>query len=306
MFQDTVALIGFGAIGSPIAHKLYKCYGKQFSLVASGTIREKLEAENIKINGDIFNSKIISKADEAVNDIKLLLVCIKNYDLDSALEDIKRVVSANTVILPLQNGIRSYEFFCEKFPDNLILQGFVQGPNTRRSGNDIFYSNPGVMHIGKSDRSNIQCVEYVFELLKSAKIDVVLEDDIKKMVWKKWMLNVAGNSVTALTGADYSRFKDFSELQVLCRKAMQEFLEVATAEKIGLAQSDIDDVINYYVTYNGNKKTSMLEDVLNTRKTENDYLAGQLLNIADRHGLDLPIIRTLYSLIKIKEQLYLE
>ena len=48
----------------------------------------------------------------------------------------------------------------------------------------------------------------------------------------------------------------------------------------------------------------MLEDVLNHRKTENEYLAGELLNMAEKFELDLPITKTLYSLVSIKEKLY--
>lgn len=306
MFQDTIALIGLGAIGTPIAHKLYKTYGNQFALVASGTRRKRLEESQMLVNGEKFVPSVISKAEEAVNKVALLLVCIKNYDLEESLKDIKKIVTEETIILPLQNGIHSYEFFCQQFSNNQILQGYVQGPNTRRCNNKINYSNAGVMHIGKSDRSTHQCVQNIYDLLKNAKVDVNLEDDIKKMVWKKWMLNVAGNSVTALTGADYSQFKKYRELQSLCRSAMQEFLKVALAENIALAQNDIEDVLYYYVTYKGSKNTSMLEDVLNKRRTENRYLAGELLDIAKRHDLDLPIIRTLYSLIKVKEYLYTE
>ncbi len=304
--QNTIALIGLGAIGTPIAHKLYNAYGENFTLVASGMFRNELENSNLIVNGQTFSPKIISDKSEAVNEIELLIVCVKNYDLAFAINDIKKVVTENTVILPLQNGIYSYKFFCEHFPNNQIVQGYVQGPNTHRMNNIIEYDNPGAMHIGKSDRSSESCVKNVHDLLSFAGVNISLEQDIRKMVWKKWMLNVAGNSVTALTSADYSMFKDVKELQVLCRKSMLEFLQIAEAENIGLTNSDIDDIIDYYVTYKGNKKTSMLEDVLNHRRTENEYLAGELLRHAENIGIDLPIIKTLYTLVDIKEKLYTE
>lgn len=302
--RNTVALIGLGAIGTPIAHKLNNAYGDNFSLIAGGAFRKELENSQLTVNGQSFSPKIISDLSEIENQVELLIVCVKNYDLKFAVDDIRKVVTENTVILPLQNGIYSYKFFCRNFPDNQILQGYVQGPNTRRKDDAIEYDNPGEMHIGKSDRSSDDCVYRIYEILDNAGVDVTIEQDIRKMVWKKWMLNVAGNSVTALTGADYSMFKDVEELQQLCRQSMAEFLEVAAAENIGLANDDIEDIINYYVTYSGNKKTSMLEDVLNHRKTENEYLAGELLNMADNFNLDLPITKTLYSLVSIKEKLY--
>lgn len=304
MYQNTIALMGLGAIGTPIAHKLHNTYGESFALVASGIFREELEKAELIVNGQKYSPKIISDLNEANNDVELLIICVKNYDLNSALKDIKKVVSENTVILPLQNGIYSYKFFCEQFPDNQILQGYVQGPNTQRHGDNITYSNPGAMHIGKSDRASQECVERIYELLYAAGVDVNIEQNIRKMVWKKWMLNVAGNSVTAMTGADYSRFKEIPELQDICRKSMNEFLRVAEIEKTGLTQSDIDDIIDYYVTYKGTKKTSMLEDVLNHRKTENEYLAGELLRIADSYSLEMPTTKTLFYLVRIKEKLY--
>lgn len=306
MFQNTVALIGFGAIGTPIADKLHRAYGDNFSLVASGVFRDELEKSELAINGNRYSPKIISDVSEAVNSIDLLIVCVKNYDLQYAIEDIKRVVTDNTVILPLQNGIYSNKYFCQQFPENQVMQGYVQGPNTYRIGDLISYSNPGVMHIGCSENAAEDTVKFVYDLLKSAGIDVRIEENIRKMVWKKWMLNVAGNSVTALTGADYSKFKEIKELQELCKSSMKEFLQVADAENIGLTDDDISDIINYYVNYCGTKKTSMLEDVLNQRRTENEYLAGELLKMADKHSLDLPVTRTLFNLVKVKEELYIQ
>lgn len=305
MIENTVALIGLGAIGTPIAHKLNKYYGNHFALVASGKRRHKLEMSELYVNGERFIPNIISNREEAINKVELLLICVKNYDLKSATDDIKNVVSEDTIILPLQNGIHSYDLFCKMLPNNRVLQGYVQGPNTERKENSISYSNPGAIFTGKTDSSTRQSVQFVYDLLKVADVQISIENDIRKMVWKKWMLNVAGNSITALTGADYSHFKDSSELEKLCRNVMREFIMVASAERIGLSEDDIEEVIRYYVTYQGTKKTSTLEDVLNRRRTENEFLAGELLNIGDKYGLNLTITQTIYSLLKVKEELYL-
>ena len=119
------------------------------------------------------------------------------------------------------------------------------------------------------------------------------------------MLNVAGNSVTALTGADYSKFRIYEELQTICRKSMREFVKVAEAKDIPLSEDDIEDIIQYYVSYKGAKKTSMLEDVLHHRRTENEYLAGTLLQMAEKKQIPVPAPETLYLLMKAKEEIYL-
>lgn len=304
MLNGPVALIGLGVIGVPIAHKLSKAYKDQFAIVASGERRKKLESATLEVNGEKFAPRIISDRKE-LEPLELLIVCVKNYSLGSALKDIKAVVSKETIILPLQNGVYSYDFFSKEFPDNIILQGYLQGPNTEKNGTIMRYTNSGSMHIGDQVNSVLDIAAKVYAYLSMAGVDVHLEQDIKKMVWKKMMLNVAGNSVTALTNADYGDFKDSVDLQNLCRSVMAEFVKVASAEGIILTKTDIEDVIKYYVSYRGGKRTSMLEDVRKHRKTENEYLSGTICQLAKRHSMEVPIIQTLYSLIKIKETLYL-
>ena len=63
------------------------------------------------------------------------------------------------------------------------------------------------MHIGNPFDLEKDYASYVYNLLIYAGVNVYLENNIRKMVWKKWMLNIAGNSITALTGADYNQFK---------------------------------------------------------------------------------------------------
>lgn len=304
--KSQIALIGLGVIGIPIAHKLSAAYGKHFCLIASGERKQRLKQKKMYINDEIFSPQIISDRSEIDNDIDLLIVCIKNYDLEVSLCDIRRVISDRTVILPLQNGITSYEFFRSEFPKNIVLQGYVQGPNTIKNGSVMSYRNAGIMHIGNPFDLEKDYASYVYNLLIYAGVNVYLENNIRKMVWKKWMLNIAGNSITALTGADYNQFKKYGDLIDLCRKSMYEFLKIADVEKIDLSKQDVEDIINYYVSYKGKKQTSMLVDVMNRRKTENEYLAGALLKIANQHKISLPITNVLYSLIKIKEEIYLD
>ena len=296
-------MIGLGAIGVPIAHKLHMKYGRDFFLLADEERKRQILEREIRINGELFQPQVFSESDLDVGCPDLLIVCVKNYSLEATLKDIIPFTDTNTIILPLQNGIYAHGFFERQFPKNTVLKGYIQGPNTEKTEDGFVYHNPGKLHIGSC--GDKEQAKIVTAYLADAGVDAVYENDIKRMVWKKWMLNVAGNSVTALTGADYSLFKYYPNLQAVCRGAMQEFLRIAEAEKVDLTERDIEDVIEYYVSYTGSKKTSMLTDVLNGRKTENDYLAGTALDMGKRHDIPLPIISTLYYLMEMKENVYM-
>ena len=48
-------------------------------------------------------------------------------------------------------------------------------------------------------------------------------------------------------------------------------------------------------------RSSMWEDLQRTRTTEIDYLQGVIVEIADRHGLPVPLSRRVVALVKAAE-----
>lgn len=118
--------------------------------------------------------------------------------------------------------------------------------------------------------------------------------------------NVAGNTVTALLDASYADFKNSIELQNICRKIMDEFITVTMAEHVYLEEQDVENIISYFINYKGDKITSMLDDVRNKNRTENDYITGEIIRVAKKHGIVTPVNDTMYMLVKAKESLYLK
>lgn len=300
-----IALIGLGAIGSPLAHRLYCQYKDQFILLSSENIAKELRKQPVYINGLVFSPRIVTPTEKLNQPIRVVFVCVKNYSLTGAADAISPMIDRQTIILPLQNGVFSYRFFRETFPDNTILEGYAQGPNTRIFENNIVYQNPGEYHLGTHHEKFRSDANEIYSLLKNAGIPCQLEQQIRHSIWKKMMLNVAGNAITALTGLDYMMFKSSTEAQELCRFVMDEYALVAKKENIYINQEDINDVLTYFTSYNRSKHTSMLEDVLRCRETENEFLAGYIYKLAQTHRIQVPHIYSIYTLMRIKEDVYL-
>lgn len=300
-----IALIGLGAIGAPLADLLYKKYKNDFVLLSSKEFLPTLTDKQLIINNKPFSPQIISDKKQLDREIRALFVCVKNYHVDSTVSFVQELVSRETVIIPLQNGVYSYEYFSKHFPNNIILEGLAKGPNTKVNGNIFTYQKPGSFHIGSSNHNYKKTARHIYELMKAAEVECYYDDDIKKTIWKKLMLNVAGNAITALTGIDYCMFRKSPDVQSLCIQTMEEFINIAKCNGITLTDIDIADVINYYLSFNVSKHTSMLEDVINKRPTENEYIAGYISRLGKENCIDTPNINMLYTLMKIKEDVYM-
>jgi 2-dehydropantoate 2-reductase len=305
MNKGYIGLIGLGAIGAPLAEILYEYYGDRFILVSDEEHAARLRSGRIRINGKRFDPKVITPEDHRGEKLDVLFICVKNYSLESSFSGMDDLISGDTLLMPLQNGLYSYDFLRERFPENIVLEGFAQGPNTRIYDYDIVYQNPGTYYLGKNHADYRTYAVDIYELLKKAGVPCVLSDDIRHAMWCKLMLNVAGNALTALTDLDYVMFRNSPEAQKVCRTIMQEFRFVAATEDVLITAADIADVMEYFMTYKESKRTSMLEDVINKRPTENEYIAGYIKRLAEKNGVAAPFTDMLYSIMRIKEDVYL-
>lgn len=300
-----ISVIGAGCVGSVIIERLQQ---KTIENVEVSIIAKGKRAERLKDNGIIVNGKQlqVKNASELENKIDLLFVCVKNYDLMQACKDIRLFIDDKTIILPLLNSISPTPTIQEQFPGNRVLYGYITKIDSHREHNGFAYNISGDIHFGYADNSEVapELCE-IKQLLNDVGFNASIDPDMRRGVWKKWMLNVGANQVSALTEADYLQFATIPEIEKVLRLAMQELLTIACYENVNLSTRDISDLIKYLTTYPFPKKTSMLQDILEHRQTEIDYISGDILKLSNKWNCPCPVNLTMYYLIKSKEKCYL-
>ena len=298
-----VAIIGAGAIGCVYAYSLDKVLKDDFAFIANGKRKQKLEEDGLYLNGEKFNPRVVSSDDDFKPD--LIIVSVKNYQLEAAIEDMRNLVGENTIILTLLNGISARDVLQESFKNNQVLYGLAIKIDAVKVGNRVTETSDAIIQFGNANnREMSEGVLAVKNLLNDAKINNQVFEDMIKTVWTKWMLNIGLNQVSAIAGATYGVLKQTPELLALANKAMIEVMEVSKATGVNLGDENwasVQDVINIL---DGDGKTSMLQDVENKRKTEVDYFAGTLIKIARENNVDVPVNEVLYNFIKAKEKNY--
>ncbi len=192
------------------------------------------------------------------------------------------------------------------FPENRVLFGYISGIDSCADSGSFRYNIAGDLHFGYANNKTVRD-----ELLKIKKafddtdFRVYIDADMIKGVWKKWMLNIGANQVSALTEADYLQFSRIPEIGKVLMLAMQELLILAGYENVELSTKDVLEIMEYLTTYPYPKKTSMLQDIQERRKTEIDYISGDLLKLSRKWNCPCPVNLTMYYLIKSKEKAYL-
>ena len=297
-----VSIIGAGCVGSVIAERLLK-QNIDLSIIALGKRREKLKSEGLNVNGVKYDIRIAEESDPAPD---LLFVCVKNYDLEQSLDDIKNYIDSHTIILPLLNGVTPTPIIQDKYPDNHVLYGYIQKIDAYRDGNEYKYNIAGDIHFGDAiNEGNNSTLILIKEMLSKSGFGAFIDKDMIRGIWKKWMLNVGANQVSALIDANYLQFAQIPEIEQVLRLAMQELMILAGYEGVNISTVDISDIIQYLTTYQFPKKTSMLQDIEARRKTEVDYISGYIIELSEKWNYPCPVNLTMYYLIKSKESAYL-
>lgn len=293
-----IAVIGMGAIGCVYGKLLYDAYGDEFFVIASGARRENLVRDGICLNGTVFTPKVIDTG-EKVWKASLIVVCVKNYQLDAAIEDMRNFVDEHTMILPLLNGVTATERLQEAFPQAHVFYGISIAIDAVRTEAGVSNTNNGFIQFGDKDNCVMsQEVMAVNACLIDAKINAQVFPDMMRILWRKWMMNVGCNQVSSITGATYGKFVTVPEVWQTMRAAMLEVVEVAQKLKIDISESDIEEMKKVVQTLGEEGKTSMLQDVENKRKTEVDYFAGTVIEYGKKLGVPVPVNTVLYQLVK--------
>jgi 2-dehydropantoate 2-reductase len=127
--------------------------------------------------------------------------------------------------------------------------------------------------------------------------------DARGPQWRKVIFNASTNPVGALTGLTHGRVCEDPELRRLVSGLVEEGKAVAAAQGIVL-DADPEELIDHAakpeVAYD--HKASMLQDVEAKRPTEIDYLNGGIVRFGSEHGVETPLNRAIWSLVKGLEQ----
>lgn len=297
-------LIGAGAVGGVYARKLFNAYGDRFGLVANGFRKKRLEQNGICINGARIFAKVFS-SDTKCFYPDLIIIAVKNTQLEQALDDISGFVGKNTLILPLLNGITARDRILERFPENHVFYGLSIYIDAVRIGNEITNTTDGLIQFGDADNTNISAqAQAVKDFLDAAQIESRIMPDMLATTWRKWMINVGLNQVSAITNANY-RLLSYSEYnRSLILAAMLEVVSLAKKKGIQLDEEEAHKALDAMKSLSPEGKTSMHQDMEAKRITEVEYFSGTVIRLGKQLEIPVPVNELFYKIIKAKQEAF--
>lgn len=298
-----VSLIGLGAMGSFFAVKLHPFLGEgNFRVIAEGERKQRLCRDGVTINGVTYHFTV--KEPKETGDVAdLVIIAVKDTQLDQAISDIKNQVGPHTQILSVLNGVDSEKRVAEVYGWERVLYSYMRVSIVMQNGKADFNPNVGKVHFGEAQNKTLSDrVKRIARLFDASGVGYEIDEDMILGMWFKYMCNIGENMTCALLGVPFGAFQKSSYANEIRIGAMKEVIQIANRLNIPLSDAHIDkqeEVIQKLPFHN---KPSTLQDLDNKRKTEVEMFSGKILKLGKELGIDTPINRMLYNGIRVLEE----
>lgn len=300
-----IAIIGTGAMGSVYAGLLASAGLDVWAVDTWVDHVEAMRRDGLRVSGASGERTARLSATTDARDVgraDLVVIATKARDVDRAAASAREILADDGVVLTIQNGLGSAERVAAALGPERVMVGVVGGFGASMVGpGHVHHNGWEFVRLGEYDGGATARLERIGEIWKRGGFRVLLFPDIHKMVWEKFICNVAfsGNcTLTGLTIGEVLANPDAWSVSAVCAT---EAFEVARAKGVAV---EIDDPVAYVRAF-GEKipgaRPSMLLDHLARRPSEVDVINGAVPRVAAEVGLTAPVNTTVSALVRARE-----
>ena len=258
-----------------------------------------LEAAGVFVQGARGDHHVRVKATAdsgSLGPVDLVIVCVKAYHTEEALRSHGSLVGNSTTLWSIQNGLGNVEAMAKVIPSGRIVGGSTtMGANLLGVGR-VHHAGEGDTFIGELDGSFSPRVELIAKAVSAAGIRVQTRLDIQRLIWRKVLVNVAINALTAILRVRNGVLVEHESTMRVMEEAVREAVQAAAARGIRFIEDEALAQAKEVAQRTAGNRSSMLADILAGRRTEIDYINGAIAAMAPA-----PVNRVLTDLVRTLE-----
>jgi 2-dehydropantoate 2-reductase len=221
----------------------------------------------------------------------VVLVGVKSYSLDDAMSQFSPAVGANTMILPILNGLKHIDALTSRFGAAHVLGGLANvSAGLDADGRVVQFMANQTIVFGEIEGSFSERVLALQSLLQIPGIDVRASESIIQDMWEKFVQLSTLAGITCLMRASIGDILTVPKGEESIFRLFAECCAVATASGFEPRAPFIEFDRNLFTTANSPLKASMLRDIERGSATEAEHILGDMANRARALGIDTPLL----------------
>jgi 2-dehydropantoate 2-reductase len=298
MTPAPLAVLGLGGIGGVVAARTGAlCVGTERTVAA---IRERgLTLVEAGLT-TVVHPESTTRLEQPV---ALLVVAVKAYDLDAALDRVEPDALDGAVVLPLLNGLEHVEALRARFDGGryrllrappIVVAGSI-GSTSAHAPEPGFViqgtPSPGRITAASRDLERDRLAAALTSLDVPGIVIVPLEDE-REVLWEKAARLSVLAAATVASGLTVGALREDPSWHERLRASLDEAVSAAAAEGVSLAADEQWGMIELMPP---ELTTSAARDAAAGRPTELDAITGSVVRAARRRAVETPSLDALWE-----------
>ena len=301
-----ILVYGAGGVGGYFGARLAES-GNKVSFIARGEHMRAIKESGLQlesINGDItVHPELVTSDIDEVETPDLILLGVKSWQLPEVASELKKNISKDTIVLPLQNGADNYEKLTEILPKENVLAGlcfivsYIEKPGKIKHAS----FEPRIV-FGEADNSQSERISMISNLFSEARIDFLNPENIQLEIWKKFLFICTISGIGGLTRVSIDKIRNSAYLFDLMKQTSAEIRSVANAKDIPLNNEHIEKAFQIIENQPEGTTASTQRDIMEGKPSEIENFNGYIVTEGERLGIKTPVNKMIYECLKPMEE----
>lgn len=297
-----VLVVGAGAIGGYFGARLHESSVDVTFLVRSN--KQMLLSENglriHSIHGDVFFLPKTITNNYPPENFDVILISTKSYHFSRAVQDIKRFVGSETIIIPLLNGISHLDLLLQTFPNNKVMGGLCYIESTTNEKNEVIQtSSVHDLVFGEISGGTSERVRKLEKIFSNSKAPFRSSDSILIDMWVKYFFIACFSGITTLFRSSIGLIREDDFGKDIITKLIYEIAHIIRGHNVPIPDNVEEITLIKINEMSKSMKSSMLRDIEKGNHVEAEHIQGYLLELAKEYQVDTPLLKAVYLNLKI-------
>jgi len=300
-----ILVVGAGATGGYFGGRLAQA-GRDVTFLVRPGRAEQLRADGLRIvspHGDATLTPQLVTAGHIASTYDVVLLSVKAYALDRALDDLAPAVGTDSMVLPVLNGMRHLEVLTKRFGEEPVLGGVcVVATMLDDQGRIVQLADTQELTYGELDGVPSARVAALDSIMQGAGFKARASQAIVQEMWEKWVFLATLGGITCLMRGTVGEIEATPGGADLARQFFSECAAIATASGHPPDEGFTARIMATVTAPGSPLASSMYRDLQRQRSVEVDHILGDLLGRARHLGVAAPLLAAAFTHLRIYQQ----
>jgi 2-dehydropantoate 2-reductase len=298
-----IAIMGSGGLGGYFGAKLVAGGAADVHFIARGRHLEAMRRDGLRVEGpQPLHVTALSATDDprAIGPVDLVMLCVKLWDTESAIEQIRPLVGPQTTIVSFQNGVLKDQFLRAAFDERQLMGGVGYVATTIEAPGVIRQTGPMQrLLFGEFDGSRSARGEALLAACLAGGIKAELSTEILREIWQKYVFLVGLSGCTTTMRKTIGPIRSNAQTRAFLLDVMREVVAVGQAHGVALPADYAQVRLQLADDVSPDMTSSMHHDLQRGNRLEVRWLSGGVVELGAAKGIATPLNRAIADILAL-------